>query len=159
MPVQSERQGKFTATVLVIDDDPEMRAMLKHVLEREGLRVLEESSGAGAIAVVESARLDAVILDKEMPGVGGFDLLAFLRRRCPETPVIVITAFGGPRAAKEALRLGAARYLEKPFRVAQLLEALRAVVKGGTGQSSAQGGPYDRGPICSKGLPSLECSP
>lgn len=130
--MQSQHQDKGPATVLVIDDDPEMRAMLRDFLQREGHRVIEEPSGERAIATVESERLDAVILDKEMPGMSGFDLLAFLRRRCPETPVIVITAFGGPKVAEEALRLGAARYLEKPFRVTQLLEALRTATKGET---------------------------
>ena len=81
------------------------------------------------MATVESNRLDAVILDKEMPNMSGLDFLALLRRRCPDTPVILITAFGGPVVADEAQRRGAARYLEKPFRMTDLLEAIRTVTK------------------------------
>jgi DNA-binding response OmpR family regulator len=123
-------------TVLVIDDDPEMWALLKDVLEREGHRVLQEAKGERAIPTLESNHVSAVVLDKEMPGVNGMDLLAFLRRRWPDIPVIFITAFGGPTVAEEALRLGAARYLEKPFRVTELLEAMRTLIKGAGSTSS-----------------------
>jgi DNA-binding NtrC family response regulator len=75
--------------------------------------------------------VDVVVLDKEMPGIGGFDFLSFIRRRCPEIPVILITAFGGPRVAEEAFRRGATRYLEKPFRVTDLLGEIRTVTRGG----------------------------
>lgn len=127
--MQEGNRGKSAGTVLVIDNDSGMRALLRDFLEREGLRVLEEGSCEGAMATVESNRLDAVILDKEMPNMSGLDFLALLRRRWPDTPVILITAFGGPVVADEAQRRGAARYLEKPFRVTQLLEAIQTVTK------------------------------
>jgi len=126
-----------STTVLVIDDDPEMRALLKDVLERAGHRVLQEASGEQVILSLESQRVDVVILDKEMPGLNGMDLLAFLRQRWPATPVILITAFGGPSVAAEALRLGAARYLEKPFRVAHLADMVRMLAPSAAG---ARGG-------------------
>jgi len=125
--VQQADRELAPTTVLVIDDDPEMRALLKDVLEGAGHRVLQEADGDRVIPSLESERVDVVILDKEMPGVNGMDLLAFLRHRWPTTPVILITAFGGPNVAAEALRLGAARYLEKPFRVAQLAEMVRTL--------------------------------
>lgn len=127
--MQEGNREKFSTTLLVIDDDSEMLAILKDFLEREGHRVIAESSGERAIATVDLEGIDAVILDKEMPGMHGFDLLSFFRRRVPDTPVILITAFGGPRVAEEAFRRGAARYLEKPFRMADLLGAIRTVIK------------------------------
>lgn len=123
--------GKARSTVLVVDDDPEMRTVLKAFFERDGHRVIEESSGEGAVAAAELERVDTVILDKEMPGIHGFDFLSFFRRRFPEIPVILITAFGGPGVAEEAFRRGATRYLEKPFRVADLLLAVRALNESG----------------------------
>jgi len=62
-----------------------------------------------------------------MPGSNGLDLVATLGHRYPELPVIVITAFGGAAIRAEARRQGAADYLEKPFRMATLLDALRAL--------------------------------
>lgn len=135
--MQEENRKKVPVTLLVIDDDREMRAILKDFLEQEGYRVIAELSGDNAIATVELERIDLVILDKEMPGMNGLDFLSFLRHRFPQTPVIFITAFGGPHVAEEAIRRGAARYLEKPFRVTDLLSAVRTVTKMGKRLSSS----------------------
>jgi DNA-binding NtrC family response regulator len=132
LEMRGDHKEQHAPAVLIIEDDPGMRALLKDFLEREGLRVFEEANGEGAITLVESSEFDAVILDKEMPGVNGLDLLGLFRRRCPDTPVILITAFGGATVAEEARRRGAARYLEKPFRFTDLLEAVRTVTKRGT---------------------------
>ena len=112
-------------TVLVVDDDPAMRALLRDWLERAGYRVLEEPSGERLLAAARAARFDVVILDKEMSEPGGFEVLSDFRRYRPETPVILITAFGGARVAEEALRLGADRYLEKPFQLGAILAAVQ----------------------------------
>jgi DNA-binding NtrC family response regulator len=115
---------KADATVLIVEDDREMRSLLKDFLERDGYRVVERPDGSSLTALVESERFDAVILDKEMAGVNGLDLLSFLHHRVPDVPVVFITAFGGPAVAHEALRRGAWRYIEKPFRVAAVVEAI-----------------------------------
>ncbi len=125
--MQREQRLDMPRTVLVVDDDAQMRALLRDVLERDGLRVFEEARGAEAILAVESMRPDIVILDQEMPGTSGFDVLSFLRHRFPGLPVILITAFGGPRVAEEARRRGAHHYLEKPFRLARILELVHGV--------------------------------
>lgn len=118
--------GGEPVTALVVDDDPGMRALLRDWLEREGFRVLEESSGERLLALAQGARFDVVILDKEMPGLGGLDVLPAFRRQRPEVPVILVTAFGGARVAEEALKLGAQQYLEKPFQFRALIAAVRA---------------------------------
>jgi DNA-binding response OmpR family regulator len=124
MPNQGEiRRG----AVMVVEDDPEMRAVLKDFLEREGYRVIDRVSGEQALKAIESEGFTAVILDKEIPGMRGLDVLSVLRRRWPQVPVILITAFGGAAVAKEAFARGANRYLEKPFRVDDLLAVLRSV--------------------------------
>jgi len=126
-------------TVLVVDDDPAMRALLRDWLEREGYAVIEEPDGERLLAAARVARFDVVILDKEMPEPGGFEVLPDFRRQYPETPVILITAFGGPRVAEEALRRGADRYLEKPFQLGAILEAVQEATRGRTRASDAAG--------------------
>jgi CheY-like chemotaxis protein len=113
--------------VLVVDDDPAMRAVLAAHLNREGYAVIGEASAEGAAALVEKIVVDVAILDKEMPGAGGLDFLSSLRRRCPDLPIVVITAFGGPHVAREVFERGASRYLEKPFRISDLLVTLRTL--------------------------------
>lgn len=117
----------WRGAVMVVEDDPEMRVLLKDFLEREGYRVINRVSGEQALKAIESEEFTAVILDKEIPGMRGLDLLSVLRRRWPKVPVILITAFGGAAVAKEAFARGAHRYLEKPFRVDDLLAVLRSV--------------------------------
>lgn len=113
-----------TTRVLVVDDDDEMRALVRRTLEFEGYEVSERDRGTHVVDALRRAPFDLIILDKEMPGVTGVDLLPILRREFPGVPVLFVTAFGGRQVADTALRLGAARYLEKPFRLAQLREAV-----------------------------------
>lgn len=126
--MQAKQGEQISRVVLILDDDLAMGALLKDFLEREGLRVIVESSAERAVATVELEQVDVVILDKEMPGMSGLDFLSYFRHRCRETPVILVTAFGGSHVAEEAFRRGATRYLEKPFRVAELLGAVHTVI-------------------------------
>lgn len=121
--------NRVPLTILVIEDDVEMRALLRDLLERDGYRVLDRPSGKGLIAFLETEEIDAVILDREMPGASGLDLLSILRHHLPDVPVVLITSFGGPVVAEEAKRRGAYRYLEKPFRLRSVLEALGDATK------------------------------
>jgi DNA-binding response OmpR family regulator len=121
--------------VLVVEDDEAMRATLRQALEREGHRVLEQVSGDHVLALLESQAFDVIVLDRDLPGVNGLDLLPVLRRRFPRIAVIFITAFGGTRVAEEVILLGAARYLEKPFRMQELLDAVLLATRPGGGTS------------------------
>jgi len=141
MAEQVTKPSQERARVMIVDDDAEMRALLCDALEREGFQVCEHAAGDGLLPRVADWVPDAVVLDKEMTGSSGLDLLRDLRRRHPQTPVVLVTAFGGSEVEAEALKLGAASYMDKPFRVAQLLEVLRAVVsqtEGGTSRHQLQ---------------------
>lgn len=126
--------------VMIVDDDAEMRALLRDVLERDGFHVHEHSAGDGLLRPIEDWIPDAIVLDKEMAGSNGLDLLPEIRWRHPHTPVVLVTAFGGSDVEAEALRLGAAYYMDKPFRVAQLIEVLRAAVSQATRESEPPAG-------------------
>lgn len=116
-------------SVLVIDDDPDMRHVLSDFLQRSGYRVVEAANGQEGICAAESEPIDAVILDKEMPGMNGLDVLSFFRNRCPRLPIIFITAFGGRDDEDESRRRGAWLYIEKPFRVSTVVEAVQSVLE------------------------------
>lgn len=130
--------------VMIVDDDAEMRALLRDALEREGFDAQEHPTGEGLIARLADWSADVVVLDKEMTGSSGLDLLRDLRRHHPYTPVVLVTAFGGSEVEGEALRLGAAYYMDKPFRVSRLLEVLQEVV-GRPGRKSALAAGRSRG--------------
>jgi len=125
---------------MIVDDDAEMRALLRDVLERDGFHVHEHSAGDGLLLPLEDWIPDAIVLDKEMAGSNGLDLLPEIRWRHPHTSVVLVTAFGGSDVEAEALRLGAAYYMDKPFRVARLIEVLRAAVSQATRESEPPAG-------------------
>jgi DNA-binding NtrC family response regulator len=101
------------AKVLVVDDDAALRFTLEEVLGDKGFEVVSADSGEKALAQLIGA--DAVITDLAMPGMDGFALLAKLRERDPDLPVILLTAHGNERTAVQAMKAGAYDYLHKPF--------------------------------------------
>ena len=135
MPTDStERRGVVCsrARVLVVDDDPDMRALLADVLGDEGYAVEGVANGAEALIRLRAESFAAIILDKNMPGLSGLDLLPGLRTMCPGTPVILITAFGDVSTYMDAMEKGAFEYIFKPFRMEELLRALQRALPSGT---------------------------
>jgi DNA-binding NtrC family response regulator len=108
-------------TVLVVDQDGVWRDALGSWLEREGYRVLGLGRRDRVASAIESQRVAVVILDIHLPERDGLEVLEDIRRRWPSLPVIVTTAFGGPQTGEMARRRGATSYLDKPFRLADLV--------------------------------------
>lgn len=123
--------------ILVVDDDTEMRALLVEVLYREGYLVEEAANGAQAMSRLRSQPFAAIVMDKNQPGLGGLYLLPGIRMICPETPVIVITTLSDAAAYAGALKGGALEYLFKPFRMEELLGALRRALPPVEGSASS----------------------
>lgn len=135
MPTESPERhdGHGTrARVLVVDDDADMRALLADVLTDEGYAVDQVANGAEALIRLRTDSFVAIVLDKNMPGLSGLDLLPGLRTICPDTPVIMITAFGDVATYVDAIEKGAFEYIFKPFRMEELLQALRRALPSGT---------------------------
>ena len=132
-----EESPRSVLRVLVVDDDDEMRILLRRMLESEGCQVTERDRGTHVLEALRSGPVDLVILDKEMPGLSGLDLLPLLRREFPAMPVVFVTAFGGRQVAASALRLGATSYLEKPFRLGQLRDVIDGLTSRPADESRA----------------------
>jgi len=127
---EADKRPRPSLRVLVVDDDDEMRALLRRTLEFDGYQVTERDRGTHLVETLREAPFDLIILDKEMPGLTGIDLLPILRREFPHVPVVFVTAFGGHHVATSAIRLGAASYLEKPFRLGQLRDIVDRLMGG-----------------------------
>ena len=111
--------------MLVVDNDPEMLAMLRRHLEGEGFAVIVAADGRRALDALEAEPVDVVLTDLIMTDVGGLEVLAAAQRRQPHARVFLMTAFGSIETAIEAMRQGAYDYLTKPFKLAEVTLAVR----------------------------------
>lgn len=102
------------STVLVIDDEPAHRLMVRVVLGDAGFKVLEADNGSSGLATLRAKPVDVVLLDMRMPGMSGLDVLQKMHEEGIATPVIMLTAFGNVSSAVESMKIGAWDYLTKP---------------------------------------------
>ncbi len=116
--------------VLVIEDEPNIIEAISFILMRDGWKVDTHSNGHDALEAVAEHAPDLVILDVMLPGRSGYDILTDLRA-APKTrdlPVLMLTARGQAKDRELAERLGASRFMTKPFSNSEVLDALRALV-------------------------------
>jgi len=109
------------AAVMVVEDDPALREALCTTLDLAGYRSLPAADGMAALSLLERERPALVVSDVQMQPMDGTALLHALRRRRPDLPVVLMTAFGTIRSAVQAVRDGAVEYLAKPFEPAALV--------------------------------------
>ena len=127
-------------TVLIVDDEPLKRITLQIELGDAGYDVLEAADARIALRVMEGRPVDIVVTDLRMPGMDGIGFLDEIKRRWPETDVILMTAYGTVDTAVSAIKRGAYDYITKPFRTETLLEKLdrlRAYRSSERGSASA----------------------
>src|SRR3989440_4021038 len=105
------------ARLLVADDERSMRELLELVFKREGHQVTVVSNGREALEAMQKSSFDLIITDVKMPDVNGIELLRSAREQSPETMVIMMTAFATINSAREAFKLGADDFIQKPFDV------------------------------------------
>ena len=114
--------------VLVVDDDPHIRELLRLTLGREGFRVAEARDGREALASLEHETADLVVLDLMMPAMDGFELCRELRE-AGDIPILMLTARATTRDKVDGLARGADDYLTKPFEAAELTARIRALLR------------------------------
>ncbi len=115
--------------MLVVEDEPQMRAMLADNLEFEGYRVTAVASGEEALQAVAGRHYALLLLDVMLPGMSGFDVCQQLRARALHMPIVVLTARTHEQDRIRGLDLGADDYVSKPFSVRELLARVRALVR------------------------------
>ena len=120
--------------ILVVDDELSMREFLKILFEKEGYDVSIAPNAAAALKITEKQEIDIVITDIRMPGMSGLELLAELKHRDPDMPVVMITAFASPDDAVQAMKSGAFDYITKPFNVDEIKNVVKTATKRKTVQ-------------------------
>ncbi|MBN9070795.1 MAG: response regulator transcription factor [Rhizobiales bacterium] len=117
------------ATILIVDDEPPIRRLLRTSLASQGFQVSEAADGHGALAEIERSRPDLVILDLGLPDIDGSDVIRALRGGGNPVPILVLSSRSDEKGKVEALDLGADDYVTKPFGTAELFARIRAALR------------------------------
>jgi two-component system chemotaxis response regulator CheY len=119
--------------VLIVDDEPDIRRVVKMTLQKAGYEVLEAENGEKAIEVINSGEnrllLDVVICDIRMPKINGAEAVAYFRKNYPRVPLIVLTGFPDTDMATSFLRQGVVDYLVKPVEGEKLRAAVARAIE------------------------------
>src|SRR3979411_1407347 len=116
------------ASILVADDEPQIRRVLRSTLSSQGYIIIEAKTGEEAVEAVRKERPDLILLDVNMPGIGGIEAAREIREMC-DAPIIMLTVRNAERDKVVALDAGADDYVVKPFGIEELLARIRAALR------------------------------
>ena len=137
-------------TILVVEDEPDIRKLVQYNLVQERYKVLEAEDGEQALKLLQSSRPNLVILDLMLPGISGLELCKLLRDRqeTSQVPILMLTAKAGEADKVVGLEIGADDYLAKPFSPREMVARVRAILRR-TEAASASERPasYEKGPL------------
>ncbi len=115
--------------ILFVDDDPELRSIVRDQLALKGFSIDEAEDGLIAMQKVKEEAYDLLLLDITMPGKSGLDVLKFVKEHSPKCRVIMLTGVVGLSVAIESLKLGADDYITKPYKMEYLLSSIRKTLE------------------------------
>ena len=115
--------------LLVVDDEPPIRRLLRTSLGAEGFEVIEADSAEKALTAIETRKPEIVILDLGLPDQDGLDVIRRIRRSGSKLPIVVLSSRDDERGKVEALELGADDYVTKPFGIAELVARIRTALR------------------------------
>jgi two-component system KDP operon response regulator KdpE len=133
--------------VLLVDDDSAIRRALRTTLNELGFSAAEASRGEEALRMVGAEPFDAVLLDLQMPGIGGMKTLLRLRELAPRLPIIILTVQDSEDLKVQALECGADDYVTKPFSVRECIARIRSAVRRAQTPERAEDAPVQIGEI------------
>lgn len=115
--------------VLLVDDESAIRRVVCLTLRSSGFEVVESARGEDALTLLGTTNFDVILLDLNMPGMGGVALCRIIRTRAPRTPVLMLTVRNSEDDKVESLDAGADDYVTKPFQVRELVARINAVIR------------------------------
>lgn len=133
--------------VLVVDDEPAIRRALRPPLTELGFEMTEASRGEMALELLRTEPFDAVLLDVNMPGIGGIETLRRMRAMSTRIPILMLTVRDREEEKVNALEMGADDYVTKPFGVRELVARIRAAVRRVQAPAPAEDAPIEIGEI------------
>jgi DNA-binding response OmpR family regulator len=115
-------------TIVIVDDEEELRDNLQDLLEFKGYRVISFPTGEAVLAEIDSIAVDLVLLDIQLPGIDGMQVLERLRLTHPTLPIAMVSASSIPSVLEEAKRKGANQTILKPYSHTEMLKAIHTLL-------------------------------
>jgi two-component system, OmpR family, alkaline phosphatase synthesis response regulator PhoP len=137
-------------TILVVEDEPDIRKLLQYNLVQERYKVIEAEDSEQALKLLQRARPNLIILDLMLPGMSGMELCKLLRDRqdTAHMPILMLTAKAGEADKVIGLEMGADDYLAKPFSPREMVARVRAILRRAESAAAADSPPsYEKGPL------------
>src|ERR1035437_946986 len=145
--MNTEQSDAGQGTILVVDDDSSTRRALRVTLSGMGLTVVEAARGEEALSLARVCWFDAVLLDVDMPGMGGVEPCRCIRRAVARLPILMLTVMDSEDDKVLALDAGADDYITKPFQVRELTARLRSAVRRRNAEDTYRDAPIRHGQL------------
>ncbi|MGD0891673.1 MAG: response regulator transcription factor [Terracidiphilus sp.] len=145
--MSTDSSNTMQGTILVVDDDTSTRRALRVTLTGLGFTVVEAARGEEALSLVRVTWFDAVLLDVDMPGMGGVETCRNIRRTIARLPILMLSVMDSEDDKVLALDAGADDYITKPFQLRELTARLRAAVRRRNAQDSNRSTPIRHGQL------------
>ena len=145
--MNTEQSNAGQGTILVVDDDSSTRRALRVTLTGMGFAVVEAARGEEALSLARVTWFDAVLLDVDMPGMGGVEACRCIRRAVTRLPILMLTVLDSEDDKVLALDAGADDYITKPFQVRELTARLRSAVRRRNAQDNNRDSPIRHGQL------------
>lgn len=116
--------------VMIVDDTPFMRAVLRSIIESAGYAILEAENGKEAVSLYTKEKPDVVTMDIVMPEVDGIEAARIILESDPSAKIIMVSAVDSRDSLKEAIKIGVCDFIVKPFEADDMVEAIRRVLPG-----------------------------
>ncbi len=116
--------------VMIVDDTPFMRAVLRNIVEEAGYSVVEASNGTEAVSLYSREKPDVVTMDIVMPELDGIEAARIILESDPSAKIIMVTAMDSRDSLKEAIKIGVCDFIVKPFKAEEVVDSISRAVSG-----------------------------
>ena len=137
-------ENNHAPRILIVEDDEEMRSLLKEFLEEEGFEMEYAHNGFDALREIAGKPFDLIVTDVEMPGLTGLDILPEMKKLRPAASIIVMTSFANEEVYRRSQELGASGYLEKPIHIKKLKALIYELLSAKKEMRDARASPESR---------------
>jgi DNA-binding NtrC family response regulator len=119
---------KPKARILIVDDETDLRTLLRHILTAQGYQITDAEDGEEAIELIKKQKFDIALLDIQMPNINGIQVLKYIKEHSPQTKAVMLTGYADLKHAMEAKEFGARDFIGKPYKLEDVLSTIEHIL-------------------------------